>query len=295
MTVLQTEARAKINLCLFVGPRRGDGRHEIVTLMDSLDLCDEVRMDTDPAGVVEDEVICVGVEGPNLAVDALRAFRAATGWDGAPVRVEIDKRIPVAGGMAGGSADAAAALRLAAEASGLGDRRQLEDIAATLGADVPSQIRGGLVLATGTGSRLRPMSLRLAYSVVVVPVDDRLSASDVYAEADRLGLARETLDLARALTRTQAALSSETILEHLHNDLQDAARSLSPAIDKALESVLAAGADHALVSGSGPTVAGVFVGAGHRERAARVRDSLAEEGRLPEPLLARPAGPIARG
>jgi 4-diphosphocytidyl-2-C-methyl-D-erythritol kinase len=293
MTVLTTEARAKINLCLFVGPMRGDGRHEIVTLMDSLRLCDDVRMQTDPPGVIDDEVVCLGVEGPNLATRALRAFRESTGWDGPPVRLEIEKRIPVAGGMAGGSADAAAALRLAAKASGLGDRRTLEDIAATLGADVPSQIRGGLVLATGTGSRLRPLSLALAYSVVVVPVDERLSAGDVYAEADRLGLTRDTLDLARSMTRTQAALSSETILERLHNDLQDAARSLCPAIDTALEAVLAAGADHALVSGSGPTVLGVFVGTGHRERARRVCESLADEGRAPEPVLTGPAGPIA--
>ena len=294
MTVLKTEARAKINLCLFVGPKRSDGRHEIVTLMDSLDLCDDVRMQTDPPGVVEDEVVCLGVEGPNLAAEALRAFRASTGWDGPPVRLEIEKRIPVAGGMAGGSADAAAALRLAAEASGLGDRRTLEDIAATLGADVPSQIGGGLILATGTGSRLRPLSLSLAYSVVVVAIDEHVSAGDVYAEADRLGLTRDTLDLARSMTRTQAALSSETILERLHNDLQDAARSLCPAIDTALEAVLAAGADHALVSGSGPTVLGVFVGAGHRERARRVRQSLADEGWTPEPLLTGPAGPIGR-
>ena len=294
MTVLKTQARAKINLCLFVGPKRADGHHDIVTLMDSLSLCDEVRMEIDPPGVVEDEVVCLGVTGPNLAAGALRAFRARTGWDGAPVRVEIDKRIPIAGGMAGGSADAAAVLRLAALASGRGDRRLLEDIAGTLGADVASQVRGGLVLATGTGSRLRPLSLTLAYGVVVVPVPEQLSAGDVYAEADRLGLTRETLDLARSLTRTQAALSSETILEHLHNDLQDAARSLCPAIDQALESVLSAGADHALVSGSGPTVLGVFVGAGHRERARRVCESLAEEGRVPEPLLTAPAGPIIR-
>lgn len=160
MTLLKTQARAKINLCLFLGPERGDGRHEIVTLMDTLDLCDEVRMQTDPPGVVEDEVVCRGVEGPNLAAAALRAFRDRTGWDGAPVRMEIDKRIPIAGGMGGGSADAAAALRLAAEASGLGDRRLLEEIAATLGADVPSQVRGGLVLATGTGSRVRPSAWR---------------------------------------------------------------------------------------------------------------------------------------
>ncbi len=293
MTVLTTEARAKINLCLFVGPPRGDGRHEVVTLMDSLTLYDDVRIDTEVPGLGADEVVCPGVEGPNLAADALRAFRAETGWDGAPVRLEIDKRIPIAGGMAGGSADAAAALRLASEASGLGDRRQLEDIGATLGADVASQVRGGLVLATGEGSRLRPLSESLEYSVVVLPVDAQLPAAEVYAEADRLGLPRETLDLARALTRMQAALSGERILDHLHNDLQDAARSLCPAIDEDLEAVLAAGADHALVSGSGPTVVGVFAGSGHGERARRVCDSIAAEGRVPAPVLAQPAGPFA--
>ena len=295
MTVLRTQARAKINLCLFVGPRRTDGNHEIVTLMDSLELCDEVSLRTHVPGLAADEVVCPGVEGPNLAAAALRAFRERTGWDGAPVRLEIDKHIPVASGMAGGSADAAAALRLAAEASGIGDRRLLEDIGATLGADVASQVRGGLVLATGIGGRLRPLSLSLAYTVVVVPVDAELSAGAVYAEADRLGLPRDPLDLARSLTRTQAALSSETILEQVHNDLQDAARSLCPAIDRALESTLAAGADHALVSGSGPTVLGVFVGSGHRERARRVCDSLEAEGRIPIPRLSRPAGPISLG
>jgi 4-diphosphocytidyl-2-C-methyl-D-erythritol kinase len=295
MTALKTEARAKINLCLFVGPKRGDGKHEDVTLMDSLDLCDDITLETAVPGLRADEVVCPGVEGPNLAADAIAAFRERTGWDGAPVRLTIGKRIPVASGMAGGSADAAAALRLVAEASGIGDRRLLEDIGATLGADVASQVRGGLVLATGTGARLRPLNMSLAYTVVVVPVDAELSAAAVYAEADRLGLPRDPLDLARALTRTQAALSSETILERLHNDLQDAARSLCPAIDRALESTLAAGADHALVSGSGPTVLGVFVGSAHRERARRVCDALDAEGRTPVPLLCRPAGPISLG
>jgi len=295
MTVLTTEARAKINLCLFVGPPRGDGRHEVVTLMDSLTLYDDVRIDTGASGLAADEVVCPGVDGPNLAADALQAFRAETGWDGAPVRLEIDKRIPVAGGMAGGSADAAAALRLASEASGLGDRRLLEDIGGTLGADVASQVRGGLVLATGEGSRLRPLNVSLPYSVVVLPLDAKLPAAEVYAEADRLGLPRETLDLARALTRMQAALSAETILDHLHNDLQDAARSLCPAIDEGLEAVLAAGADHALVSGSGPTVLGVFAGSGHDERARRVCQSIEAEGRAPAPVLAQPAGPFTFG
>lgn len=292
MTILTTEARAKVNLCLFVGPRRADGRHDLVTLMDSLTLSDDVRLDTDPPGATADEVICPGVDGPNLAAAALAAFRERTGWDGPPVRLEIDKRIPLAGGMAGGSADAAAALRLASEASGLADRWMLEEIGATLGADVPSQIRGGLVLATGEGSRLRAIEPPLDYSAIVLPVAARLSTAAVYGEADRLGLPRDALGLTRALTRTQAALSAETILEHLHNDLQDAARSLCPEIDDALEAALAAGADHALVSGSGPTVVAICFAAGHRERAATVCATLAAEGRTPAPLLVAPAGRI---
>ena len=292
MTELRTQARAKINLCLFVGPTRPDGRHELVTLMDSLDLCDDVRLQVGPDGLRADDVVCTGVEGPNLAAAALAAFRARTGWDGPPVRLEIAKRVPVAGGMAGGSADAAAALRLAAEAAGIDDRRLLEEIAAKLGADVPSQVRGGLVLATGEGSRLRPLAAALEYALVVLPVRAELAARDVYAEADRLGLPRDVLGLARSLTRMQAAISAETVLDHVHNDLQDAARSLCPAIDEALEAAINAGADQALVSGSGPTVLALFFEVGHRERAATAHETLLAEGRTPAPILAAPAGPI---
>jgi 4-diphosphocytidyl-2-C-methyl-D-erythritol kinase len=289
MTELRTPARAKINLCLFVGPTRSDGRHEVVTLMDSLDLCDDVRLQVGPEGLRADEVVCPGVEGPNLAAAALAAFRARTGWDGPPVRLEVAKRIPIAGGMAGGSADAAAALRLAAEAAGIDDRRLLEEIAAELGSDVPSQVRGGLVLATGEGTRLRPLVTVLEYAVVVLPVRAELAASEVYAEAERLELPRDALGLARSLTRLQAAISAETVLDHVHNDLQDAARSLCPAIDEALEAAINAGADHALVSGSGPTVLALFIEVRHRERAATAHETLLAEGRTPAPILAAPA------
>jgi len=292
MSELRTPARAKINLCLFVGPLRADGRHELVTLMDSLDLCDDVVLDLAPAGLRADEVVCPGIEEPNLAAAALAAFRERTGWDAPPVRLTITKRIPVAGGMAGGSADAAAALRLAAEASRIHDRWLLEEIGATIGADVPSQVRGGLMIATGEGSRLRPVPMSLDYSVVVLPIDAELSAGAVYAEADRLGLPRDALGLARSLTRTQAAISAETVLDHVHNDLQDAARSLCPAIDDVLEAAISAGADHALVSGSGPTVLALFIEVGHRERAAMAHGTLLADGRTPAPILAAPTGPI---
>ncbi|MEA2130883.1 MAG: 4-diphosphocytidyl-2-C-methyl-D-erythritol kinase [Solirubrobacteraceae bacterium] len=292
MTELRTPARAKINLCLFVGPGRPEGRHELVTLMDSLDLCDDVTLDLAPSGLSADEVVCPGVEGPNLAAAALAAFRERTGWDAPPVRLTIHKRIPVAGGMAGGSADAAAALRLAAEAAQIHDRWMLEEVAAGLGSDVPSQVRGGLVIATGEGGRLRPLPVSLEYAVVVLPVAAELAARDVYAEADRLGLPRDGLGLARSLTRVQAAISAETVLDHVHNDLQDAARSLCPAVDEALEAAINAGADHALVSGSGPTVLALFIEVGHRERAATAHETLLAEGRSPAPILASPAGPI---
>ncbi len=293
MKILTTEARAKINLCLFLGPVRPDGRHEVVTLMDSLTLCDDVRMVVGADGLDADEVVCAGVQGPNLAAAALAAFRAETKWDAPPVRVEIDKRIPIAAGLAGGSSDAAATLRLAAEAAALDDLRWLQDIAEGLGADVPSQIRGGLVLATGIGARLRPLEPQLDYSVVVLPVAVELRAGDVYAEADRLGLGRDALGLARSLTRVQAALSSETVLPCVHNDLQDAACSLCPAIEEALEAALGAGADHAIVSGSGPTVLGLFGDDGHSERAAEAHAALTQAGRSPAPILTRPGGPIA--
>jgi 4-diphosphocytidyl-2-C-methyl-D-erythritol kinase len=292
MNVQIAEARAKINLCLFIGPPRSGGRHELVTLMDSLTLYDDVRLLPGAAGQSADEVVCPGVEGANLAAAALAAFRERTGWDGPPVRLEIEKRIPVAGGMAGGSADAAAALRLIADAAGFDDRRLLEDIAAGLGSDVPSQVRGGLMLATGEGTRLRPVALHLAYSVIVLPIQVRLSTADVYAEADRLGIPRDPLGLARSLTRLQAAIAAETVLDHVGNDLQDAARALCPAIDEALEAALAAGADNALVSGSGPTVVALFSGISHRERAVTAQAALAAGGRSPAPILAQPAGAI---
>ena len=263
--------------------------------MDSLALCDDVRLVVDVPGLAADEVVCPGVEGPNLAAAALAAFREQTKWDGPPVRLEIAKRIPIAGGMAGGSADAAAALRLAAEAAGLDDRRWLEDIAAGLGADVPSQIRGGLVLATGIGARLRPLDeqprllgrRRAGRRASCAPATStpRPTASAWRAIA---------LGLARSLTRVQAALSAETVLDRVQNDLQDAARSLCPAIDVALEAALAAGADHAIVSGSGPTVLALFSEDGHRERAsAGARRARPRRVARPRRSSRGPAGPVA--
>src|ERR1700760_336985 len=131
-----TLAPAKVNLGLFVGPtRETDGRHQLVTVMQSISLADELRLEPAGAGAERDELVCAGLAGPpeeNLAARALAAFRAATGWGAPPLKLTVDKRIPVAAGLGGGSADAAAALRLARHASGLGDEALLLELAAGL-------------------------------------------------------------------------------------------------------------------------------------------------------------------
>jgi 4-diphosphocytidyl-2-C-methyl-D-erythritol kinase len=263
-------APAKINLCLYLGPIRDDGRHELVTVMEPLELADVVTLDT---GARADEIVCPGVEGPNLAARALAAFRATTGWDGPPVTITIDKRIPIAGGMAGGSADAAAALRLVSRASGIEDDALLHDLAAQLGSDVPAQVRPRRVLATGAGEQLAVLDPpERPYGVLVLPSHERLATGAVYAEADRLGLPRPTLVDVDVTKRT--------------NDLEPAARSLCPAIDEALAQAREAGAEHAMVSGSGPTVIGLFATPDDAERAAQ---QLAH--RDPAPIVTTPLEP----
>ena len=258
--VLRCSAPAKINLCLFVGPlRSSDGRHELVTVFQPLDLIDLIEAELDPS-LAGDLVECPGVEGPNLASAALAAYRAETGWDGPPVHLKITKRIPVAGGMAGGSADAAAALRIAAGFAGDADRERLEAIARPLGADVPSQVAGHRSTGTGAGETLRRSAARPDWDAVVLPVDAQLSAGAVFAEADRLTPPRgedELRELHGAVLKAERTIGVEQAGLAI-NDLQTAARKLCPAIDEAIALLETHGAEHAMVSGSGPTVVGLF-------------------------------------
>ncbi|PZS23858.1 MAG: 4-(cytidine 5'-diphospho)-2-C-methyl-D-erythritol kinase [Pseudonocardiales bacterium] len=262
MTRLQALAPGKVNLCLYLGERRDDGLHELVSLVQAVELADEIVLEPAPPGARSDEAICAGVEGPNLAVTALAAYRAATGWDPPPQRLSIDKRIPVAAGMGGGSSDAAAALRLAAQAAGTPDDPRLDGIAPELGADVVSLLRPGLVLMTGAGEQVSPVTAMEPFAVLVIIVPERLSTAEVYREADRLGLSRTHVELHAMRREIESALRGDAKLplELLHNDLEPAARSLCPDIDAALQAAGAAGAQRALVSGSGPTVFGVFPG-----------------------------------
>jgi 4-diphosphocytidyl-2-C-methyl-D-erythritol kinase len=211
-----------------------------------------------------DEVVCPGVEGDNLAGAALAAFRAATGWDAPPQRLTIRKRVPVAAGMGGGSGDAAAALRLAAHAAGIDDPELLLGLAARLGGDVPSQVAPGRTLMTGAGEHVRALAAAGRLALVILPSEHGLSTPAVYREFERLGARRRPEELAEL-----EALGGDA---PVHNDLQDAARSLCPPIDEALEAVAATGAGPVLVSGSGPTVFGLY------EDTERARAAAAEVG-----------------
>ena len=258
-------APAKLNLCLYLGARRDDGLHQLCSLFEPLALADLIKV----SGAESDEVDCPGVGGENLATRALAGLRRR-GWDRPPRRVEIEKRIPVAAGLGGGSADAAAVLRLAT-----GEVTGLDALAAELGADVPSQLDPALALVRGIGERVERLPDPASHAVVLLPGGGGLSTADVFAKADRLGLGRgdaEIEDLAgRLRTAAGAGASPLSYTELLHNDLEPAARSLRPDIGDALDALRDAGAPLALLTGSGPTAFGLFESiAAAREAAARI-------------------------
>jgi 4-diphosphocytidyl-2-C-methyl-D-erythritol kinase len=249
MTLL---APAKLNLCLYLGPRRGDDLHELCSLFEPLALADLIEVGEAEA----DEVLCAGVEGENLAARALAGLRER-GWQRPPLRIEIEKRVPVAAGLGGGSADAAAVLRLAA-----GEVADLPRLAAELGADVPSQLRPALALVRGAGERVEPLPEPAAHAAVLLPDGGGLGTAEVFAEAARLACGREAAELDELAGRLReaagAGASPLAYPELLVNDLEAPARSLRPSIGDALDELREAGAPVALLSGSGPTAVGLF-------------------------------------
>jgi 4-diphosphocytidyl-2-C-methyl-D-erythritol kinase len=259
---MRIQAPAKLNLCLYLGPRRNDGLHELCSLFEPLALADAIEVSE--AG--SDEVICPEVEGENLAMRALAALRGA-GWDAPPLRIEIEKRIPVAAGLGGGSADAAAVLRLArgdlhVYTTGKSPQLDLAALAAALGADVPSQLDPALALVRGAGERLKPLPPPPPHAVLLLPDGGGLSTPAVFAEADRLGLGRSGEALAALADRLReaagAGASPLAYADLLANDLEPAARSLRPEIGEALDALRKTGAPLAFLSGSGPTAVGLF-------------------------------------
>ncbi|THA33781.1 4-(cytidine 5'-diphospho)-2-C-methyl-D-erythritol kinase [Streptomyces sp. A1277] len=251
---------AKVNVQLAVGAARPDGFHDLANVFLAVGLYDEVTVT--PAETLR--ITCAGPDAGQVPLDASNlAARAATAlaarYGIAPdVHIHIDKDIPVAGGMAGGSADGAGAL-LACDAlwSTGASRDELLGICAELGSDVPFSLTGGAALGTGRGERLTPVEVGGAFHWVFAVADGGLSTPAVYREFDRL----------TAGTRVPEPVASDALLDALRtgdakalagavsNDLQAPALSLRPSLADTLAAGTGAGALAALVSGSGPTTA----------------------------------------
>jgi 4-diphosphocytidyl-2-C-methyl-D-erythritol kinase len=252
VSAVSERAYAKLNLVLHVGRPRPDGLHPLCSVFASIDLADEVHLA--PAG--SDSVDCPGVDGPNLAVTALAAFRERFP-SLPPLAVRIEKRIPVAAGLGGGSADAAAALRAANRIAGNPlTADELREIAARLGSDVPSQVEPDHALVRGAGEVVEPIGLPDCVAVLV-PQPEGLSTVAVYAELDRMEGWRDRLEPDRLRTLVAGAPPGE-LGAALENDLQRVVLRLRPELGAVLEELRAAGAGGAIVSGSGPTCFGLF-------------------------------------
>ena len=250
----------KINLQLSVGPLAKDGYHELATVFQSVSLYDEVTLkliDSDEIIVNADGKTGVPEGKDNLAYQAVGLMRKKFEVkDG--IEIKIKKEIPIAGGMAGGSADAGAAIVGFDSLFSLGlSRNEMELIGSELGADVPFTISGGTAIGTGRGDRITPVLSRGNYFWVLALSSSGLSTPAVYNECDRL---REGLDIAaphvsdelvQALSRGDANALGKVLV----NDLQPAACSLKPALRLILDVGLDYGALGGIVSGSGPTVA----------------------------------------
>ncbi|MGH2829555.1 MAG: 4-(cytidine 5'-diphospho)-2-C-methyl-D-erythritol kinase [Actinomycetota bacterium] len=272
---MKVQAPAKVNLFLSVGPRRGDGLHEISSVMQSVSLFDEVALtpadafllDVAPPGSApEDET--------NLVVRAAQALWGALGRTPGTA-VSLAKAIPVGAGLGGGSSDAAAALVGLNELwEGRLSRKALGRVGAAVGADVPFCVVGGTAAVRGAGEIVTPMPVRGPLWWVLAAPQERLSTAQVYAEFDRRAeavTAEDPFGLADALARGDV----QTIAAELRNDLTEAACALAPAVRAVLDALRSAGALGAVMSGSGSACAGVCEGQEHaREVAEAVRGSV---------------------
>lgn len=286
-------APAKINLHLSVGQRRPDGFHDLTTVFQAVSLYDDVelvRADALAVSVTGEGADLVPLDDSNLALRAVRLIAERTGQEPL-VDVRISKGIPVAGGCAGGSADAAAALVGCDALWGTGlSKDELAELGAQLGSDVPFSLHGGTALGTGRGEQLTPVLGQGDYSWVLALADGGLSTPEVYAQLDRqrdsgpVGVVTDPADVLTALRQGDAVALGRA----LGNDLQSAALALKPSLRLLLETGRDLGALGALVSGSGPTVAFLARDEGH---AVALAASLAGQGVCA--AVRRADGPVA--
>jgi 4-diphosphocytidyl-2-C-methyl-D-erythritol kinase len=254
---------AKVNLQLSVGPRESDGYHQLVTVFQAISIFDEVtvKIGEQASGinltVSGDQVHGVPTDSSNLVVKAAELIANKFEID-IDVSIDIKKSIPVAGGMAGGSADAAAALVAIDELYSLDmTREEMHSIASQLGSDVPFLLSGGTAIGQGRGDQLTAALSRGTYHWVLALSSVGLSTPAVYSECDRL---RQGLDISEpqisdALMQALLTADPSNVGKLLVNDLQPAACSLRPALRLILDVGQEYGALGAIVSGSGPTVA----------------------------------------
>ena len=250
----------KVNVYLGVGPREFSGYHELATIFQAVGIYDEVTVSAADSltisglGQFADQI---PTDETNLAWKAAELVARACGEE-PNIHIQIDKSIPIAAGMAGGSADAAATL-VACDAywhAGI-PRDQLDAMAATLGSDVPFMLHGGCALGVGRGDVLSPVMIRGSFHWVFATFDVGLSTAQIYEKTDEMrGLDFEDepevpTELLSALARGDAPALGRL----LHNDLQLAATTSRPQLGRVLEQGIDSGASGAIISGSGPTCA----------------------------------------
>lgn len=258
--VVRVRVPAKVNLALCVGAADDSGYHELGTVFQALSLWDEVTVEPAPAGVFRvafrgEGAAFLPTDETNLAIRAAKLLAQHCGVVDAGCIMMIRKRIPVAGGMAGGSADAAAVLVACNQLWGKPARsEELTSLAAQLGADVPFMLTGGTAIGTGRGDIIEPVESRGSYHWTLALSHTGLSTPAVFREFDRL--AEPTAPtIAPALLEALAAGDVAAVGRHLVNDLADAAIRLQPTLGSTLQIGLDAGAAGAVISGSGPTCA----------------------------------------
>ena len=254
---------AKINLQLAVGPLGDDGFHEVTTVFQAISLFDDVSVATAP----ENNGISIQITGQtskgvpsdnsNLAVKAATLMIKKYDLPN-DLSIKLKKEIPVAGGMAGGSADAAGVIVCLDSLFELGlSRDEMEMVGSKIGADVPFSICGGVAIGTGRGDQITPALFKGSYNWVLALSGQGLATPSVYAECDRLreGLSISTPVVSEQLMQALRAGDAKALGKSLSNDLQPAACSLRPALRLVLDVGLDYGALGGIVSGSGPTVA----------------------------------------
>lgn len=303
MHKVKVSAPGKINIFFAVGPLKPDQYHDVVSIYQALNLREVVTVSPASQWQVKvsgrlsaHQLAAVPTGDENLVVKSAKAIANLAGFeDPHPVHFEITKNVPVAGGMGGGSADAAAALMAVDElwCSGIAGERLLET-AANLGADIPFALLGGTAIGTGRGEDLRPIEGVQRLHWVLVTNDQGLSTPSVYQRLDQLRAERgqdptnvATPNAPVALLEALLTGDPHKVAPHLHNDLQEAAVDLMPELAETMAKGIAAGAIAAMVSGSGPTIALLAKDAA---AATQIANQLAIQGHIAIPTFGPAAG-----